>query len=184
MAHSTWNFCEYSEKETRNCFNKQFCYIVHFWWGNIQYVLRVPSTEMEVVSMLKAVIFEAASIKVFAIWVLLGTDVDANPRPNSLMIDPFLQKQWPKNMVVFKWSYDQYSGDSVNITTTELLPEWIHCDEAEWRIGSSVEWFKLQKYKQTICKYMNVMHITSTNSQILQKIWWKKLQLHIDLWWT
>lgn len=48
---------------------------------------------MEVVSMLKAVMFEAALIKVFAISVLFGTDVDANVRLAVLMIDPLLQKE-------------------------------------------------------------------------------------------
>lgn len=44
--------------------------------------------------MLKAVMFEAALIKVFPISVLLGTDVDANARSAVLMMDPLLQKEW------------------------------------------------------------------------------------------
>lgn len=48
--------------------------------------------------MLKAVMFEAALINVFAIWVPLGTDVDANERTAALMIDPLLQKEWRKNI--------------------------------------------------------------------------------------
>lgn len=53
----------------------------------------MPFTETEVVSTLKAVMLEDALIKVFAISVLLGTDVDANERSAVLMIDPLLQKE-------------------------------------------------------------------------------------------
>lgn len=66
----------------------------------------MPSTEMEVVSTLKAVMFEAALTKTFPIWVLLGMDVDENVRAKLLMIDPLLQKEWPKNIVLFVWIYD------------------------------------------------------------------------------
>lgn len=54
--------------------------------------ISVPFTKMEVLSMLKAVMFEAALIKVFAISVLLGTDVGAKLRPTLLMIDPLLNE--------------------------------------------------------------------------------------------
>lgn len=53
----------------------------------------MPSTEIEVMSMLKDVMFEAALIKTFAICVPLGTDVDANRRSELVMIDPLLQKK-------------------------------------------------------------------------------------------
>lgn len=46
--------------------------------------------EMEAVSMLKAVMLEDALIRVFAIWVSLGTSEDANERSALLMIDPLL----------------------------------------------------------------------------------------------
>lgn len=46
--------------------------------------------EMEVVSMLKAVMLEDALIRVLAIWVSLGTSEDANERSALLMIDPLL----------------------------------------------------------------------------------------------
>lgn len=61
----------------------------------------MPSTETEVVSMLKAVMFEAALIKVCPISALVGTDVDANVRFAVLMIDPLLQRNVKKNMVIF-----------------------------------------------------------------------------------
>lgn len=46
--------------------------------------------EMELVSMLKAVMLEEALIRTFAIWVSLGTDEDANEMSTLLMIDPLL----------------------------------------------------------------------------------------------
>lgn len=52
----------------------------------------VPSTKMELVSMLKAVMFEAALIKTLPIAVLLGTAVDANSRVALVMIDPLLNE--------------------------------------------------------------------------------------------
>lgn len=54
--------------------------------------VEVPSTTIELVSMLKAVMVEAASTKTFAIWVLLGADADGNSRLMKLMIDPLLNK--------------------------------------------------------------------------------------------
>lgn len=48
--------------------------------------------EMELVSMLKAVMLDEALIRTFAIWVSLGTDEDANFTSAVLMIEPLLKK--------------------------------------------------------------------------------------------
>ena len=72
--------------------------------------------------MLKAVISEAAAISTPAIWEGLGTDVDANVRPMVLIIDPFLQKEDRKNIVLFIW-IDRYSKDSIYIILTNYLNE-------------------------------------------------------------
>lgn len=59
-------------------------------YNNIKYCLPISRTTTEIVVMLKAVMFEAALIKTFAISVVLGTVADANRMSMSLMMDPFL----------------------------------------------------------------------------------------------
>lgn len=56
--------------------------------------------EMELVSMLKAVMLEDAPIRTFAIWVSLGTDEDANERSTVLMIDPLLLKEYVQSIII------------------------------------------------------------------------------------
>lgn len=51
-----------------------------------------PSKVIDVVSMLKAVIVEAALTKVLAIALSLGADADAKTRSALLMIDPLLNE--------------------------------------------------------------------------------------------
>lgn len=53
----------------------------------------MPFSDIELVSMVKAVMLEGASIKTFPILVALGTDEDANPMFTLLTIDPELQKE-------------------------------------------------------------------------------------------
>lgn len=57
----------------------------------------VPLTVSEVMSMLKAVMFEAALIKTVPIAVVVGTEDELNATSMLLMIDPLL------NLVTVKW---------------------------------------------------------------------------------
>lgn len=61
------------------------------WWPT-PLETAVPSTVIDVVSMLKAVMLGAAFIKTSAIAVLLGTDVKSNCRFAVLMMEPLLNE--------------------------------------------------------------------------------------------
>lgn len=56
----------------------------------MKHFLLVPLTTTLAVSMLKAVMLEAALINTIPISVILGTTEDANPMFISLIIDPLL----------------------------------------------------------------------------------------------